>query len=204
VEIVGLDLAESMLALCREQLAGEAADVQARVQLVHADMRDFDLGRAFTLITMPFRGFLHLQTVEDQLACLAAARRHLAGDGRLIVDIFNPSLKYLVLDSFLDEFGDEPEFAMPDGRKVVRRHRLSTRDPFTQVNRGEIIYHVTHPDGHSERLVHNYHMRYLFRYEAEHLLARAGFEVEHLYADYDKSAYGSIDPGELIFVARKT
>jgi len=46
-------------------------------------------------------------------------------------------------------------------------------------------------------------MRYLFRFEAEHLLVRAGFEVEQLYADYDKSLYGSKYPGELIFVARK-
>jgi hypothetical protein len=46
-------------------------------------------------------------------------------------------------------------------------------------------------------------MRYLFRYEAEHLLRRAGFEVEQLYADYDKSLYGSKQPGELIFVASK-
>ena len=41
------------------------------------------------------------------------------------------------------------------------------------------------------------------RFEAEHLLARSGFEVEHLYAGYDKSEYGSKYPGELIFVARK-
>ena len=40
--------------------------------------------------------------------------------------------------------------------------------------------------------------------EAEHLLARCGFKVEALYADYDKSPYGSTYPGELIFVARKT
>jgi len=31
----------------------------------------------------------------------------------------------------------------------------------------------------------------------------AGFEVEHLYADYDKSPYGSKYPGELLVVARK-
>ena len=65
------------------------------------------------------------------------------------------------------------------------------------------VYYVTHPDGREERLVHRFQMRHLFRFEAEHLLARAGFQVEELYADYDKSPYGSKDPGELIFVARK-
>ena len=47
-------------------------------------------------------------------------------------------------------------------------------------------------------------MRYLFRFEAEHLLIRAGFEIAHLYADYDRTPYGSKYPGELLFVARKT
>lgn len=46
-------------------------------------------------------------------------------------------------------------------------------------------------------------MRYLFRLEAEHLLARCGFEVDHVYADYDRSPYGSKYPGELIIVARR-
>ena len=45
-------------------------------------------------------------------------------------------------------------------------------------------------------------MRYLFRFEAEHLLARCGFEVEHLHASYDRGEHGTIYPGELIFVAR--
>ena len=45
-------------------------------------------------------------------------------------------------------------------------------------------------------------MRCIFRFEAEHLLARAGFTVEALYSDFDRSAYGSRYPGDLIFVAR--
>jgi hypothetical protein len=33
-------------------------------------------------------------------------------------------------------------------------------------------------------------------------LKTAGFTVEHLYAGFDRSPYGSQYPGELIFVAR--
>ena len=93
---------------------------------------------------------------------------------------------------------------MPDGRKVIRRHKIVARDVSNQINYVELIYYVTHPDGRKERLVQAFPMRYLFRFEAEHLLARAGFEVEQLYADYDKSPYGSKYPGELIFVAGKS
>jgi hypothetical protein len=67
----------------------------------------------------------------------------------------------------------------------------------------ELIYRVTYPDGREERLVQRFTMRYLFRFEAEHLLARSGFEVENVYADFDKSPYGSKHPGDLVFVTRK-
>lgn len=202
-EITGLDLSPSMLAICRASLAAEPEAVQARAQLVEADMRAFDLGREFALITIPFRPFQHLTSVEDQIACLTTLRRHLAPGGRLVLDLFNPSIPYLADPARLDEFGDEPEFVMPDGRRVTRRARITARDYFGQVQDSELIYYVTHSDGRQERLVHAFPMRFIFRYEAEHLLARSGFEVEALYADYDKSPYGSKYPGELIFVARR-
>jgi SAM-dependent methyltransferase len=202
--ITGLDLSAHMLGVCQERLKTEPEDVRSRVRLVEADMRQFELSQAFRLITLPFRPFQHLTTVEDQLACLGCLRRHLAEDGRLILDIFNPMLESLVRTNFGEEISDEPEFSMPDGRKVIRRHKVVSRDEPNQVNYVELIYYVTHPDGRQERLVQAFPMRYLFRFEAEHLLARAGFEVEYLYADYDKSPFGSKYPGELIFVARKS
>lgn len=203
VEITGLDLSPHMLRVCRARLAREPEEVRARVTLIEGDMRRFDLGRAFALATIPFRPFQHLITVEDQLACLAAIRRHLADGGRLVFDIFNPSLAHLVDDSKFEEWGDEPEFAMPDGRRVRRRFRTIERNHFDQYQDIELIYYVTHPDGREERLVHRFKMRHLFRWEAEHLLARAGFEVEAVHADFERNPYGSTYPGDLIFVARK-
>ena len=57
-------------------------------------------------------------------------------------------------------------------------------------------------NGKTERVVNGFPMRYFFRYEVEHLLARAGFEVVELYGDYDKSPLVDESP-EMIFVARK-
>lgn len=204
IEIVGLDLSPHMLEVCRKQLQSEPEEVQSRVQLVPADMRNFRLPQRFELATMPFRPFQHLMTVNDQLACLECIRRHLVEGGKLILDIFNPSLEALVSDDLGQEVGQEPEFTTPDGRRVLRRQRTVSRDRFNQVNQIELIYYVTHPDGREERLVHAFPMRYLFRFEAEHLLVRSGFRVEQVYADYDNSPYGSQYPGELILVAWKT
>jgi len=202
-EITGLDLSTLMLDKCRANLDGEPAEVQKRVHLELGDMRDFDLGRSFSLVTMPFRPFQHLETVDDQISCLKAVHRHLQPGGKLILDLFNPSLKMIVSDMSEGEFGDEPEFTMPDGRRILRRFRVPHKDLHNQINDCEIIYHITHPDGRKERLVHEFKMRYLYRFEAEHLLMRCGFEIENLYAGYDKSPFGSKEVGELIFVARK-
>ncbi len=203
VRITGFDLSPHMLAVCRERLAEEPEEVQARVELVEGDMRFFELGRWFSLITLPFRPFQHLTTVEDQLTCLRTLHRHLRPDGKLILDLFNPSLEALTRDNLGQELGDEPDFTLPDGRQVTRRSKIVARDPFQQVTEVELIYYVTHADGREERLVHAFPMRHLYRFEAEHLLVRAGFVVEQLYADYEKNPFGSSYPGELIFVARK-
>jgi len=203
VDVVGLDLSPRMLAVCRERIQQESAEVQSRIQLVQADMRDFALDRMFNLATLPFRPFQHLVSVAEQIACLSSIRRHLVEGGRVILDLFNPSLPLLARETNGEEIGEEPEFTTSDGRRVIRRYKIVEHDRVAQVNQVELIYYVMHPDGREERLVHSFPMRYLFRFEAEHLLARCGFEVELLYSGFDKGAYGSRYPGELIFVARK-
>lgn len=203
VDIVGLDSSPQMLAVCHQRLGTEPEAVRSRVRLVQADMRRFELDRRFTLITIPFRPFQHLLTVEDQLSCLESVHRHLVDRGALILDLFNPSLDALANRPAGQEFAEEPAFTVPDGRRVSRRHKIVAHDRFNQINDVELIYDVTHPDGHEERLVHSFRMRYLFRFEVEHLLARAGLTIEHLYAGYDRSEYGSTYPGELLVVARR-
>ncbi len=51
--------------------------------------------------------------------------------------------------------------------------------------------------------MHRFLMRYLFRDEGEHLLVRCGFDLETVYADFEKNRYGSTYPGDIICVAGK-
>jgi len=201
--ITGLDASPAMLRELRATLAGEPPEVRARVTLADGDMRRFDLGQRFALITIPFRPFQHLVEVEDQLACLRTIHKHLTDKGRLVFDCFNPKFESMMDERRSIETEDVPEITLADGRKMRRAFRRTNHDVAKQVQDIELIYYVRHPDGRETREVHAFAMRYFFRYELEHLLARAGFEVEALYADYDKSPIGSKYPGELIFVARR-
>jgi SAM-dependent methyltransferase len=203
IEIVGLDLSQHMIEECRRNLERETQEVRSRVTIVRDNMVTFDLARKFRLITMPFRPFQHLLTVSDQTACLRRVHDHIEEGGIFILDLFNPLLERLVRDDIGQEVDEEPEFTMPDGRRVTRRARVLSRDLFKQVIQMDLIYDITHPDGRTERLLHPLTLRYFFRFEAEHLLARCGFALESVFSDYDRRPYGSHYPGELIMVSRK-
>ena len=166
LDIVGLDSSPHMLAVCRQRLLDEPEAIQKSVQLVQADMRQFSLDRRFTLVTIPFRPFQHLLTVDDQFACLAQVHRHLVDDGVLILDI---STHHSLSSSVrLAKNVATNQNSEPDGRRGRSRHKTVARDRFNQVSHFELIYYVTHSDGRAERLVHAFPMRYLFRFEAEH------------------------------------
>jgi len=203
IEITGLDVSEYMLKECRKKINLARNEVRDRIKLVKEDMRSFDLGREFKLITTPFRPFQHLVTIDDQFACLNTIYNHLSDDGLFVLDIFNPSIPYLADESRKEEFNKEANVTMSDGRSFYRTSRTQEVDFANQVVHCELIYYVTHPDGREERLVHEFPMRYIFRWEAQHMLARCGFKVRDLYADFEKAEFGSKYPGELIFICEK-
>jgi len=201
--IWGLDSSEAMLARCRQKLAAEPEEVRKHVVLRQGDMRDFRFDTEFRLVTIPFRPFQHLAAVEEQLACLASIHRALGDGGRLILDVFNPSLEILVDKSRFDEHPSGEPFTLPDGRIVERTERVTGRDYLGQVIGVDLIFAVAHPDGHRERLIQSIEMRYLFRFEVEHLLARSGFEIVAAYCDYKRTPLEAGAAQEFLYVARK-
>ena len=202
VSITGLDNSVEMLDICRSKLESEPPDVRDRVNLVHADMTDFDLKSKFSLVTIPFGPFNSLISVEEQLRCLSCIKQHLLPNGALVLDLFYPSSAQF--SSGEEGFIVKTPFEMPDARSVTWGLRFSSVDYNRQTIYEEMTYYVHYPDGHDETLVYPSSLRYFYRYEVEHLLARAGFKTEAVYADFDKKPFGSRYPSELIFLARIT
>jgi SAM-dependent methyltransferase len=202
-EVVGIDVSRPMLDVLDDNLAREPDTVRARVHIVEDDMRSFDLHERFPLVVLPFRSFQHMLTPEDQRRALRCLHAHLADEGRLVLDLFNPSIPFLGDPAWGKYPIPEPEFAMPDGRRVTRSYRVLERDYFNQIQHVEFIVDVVHADGRTEHRAERFQIRYLFRYEAQYLLECEGFRVEALYGDYDRTPYGEKYPGELLFVARR-
>jgi hypothetical protein len=192
-----------MLQKCREKLVKQPDDVQKRVKLIQGNMTGFDTGEKYALVTIPFRPFQHLITVDEQKACLGCIYKHLEPRGKLVFDVFNPNPARLVPNpKYMEEIEDLPETPLPDGRKIRRASRMTGFHREQQYNNVELIYYITHPGGGKERLVQSFPMRYFYRYEMEHLLALCNFKIVELFGNFDKSPFTADSP-EMIFVAQK-
>ncbi|MDZ7344663.1 MAG: methyltransferase domain-containing protein [candidate division KSB1 bacterium] len=193
-EIHGLDASPMMLGILRDKLAGRP---RLSLHLHEGDMRTFVMEKKFAQIFVPFRAFLHLDTIEDQLTTLRNFHRHLLAEGRLIIDIFAPSYELMSRDKRCTTL---PAQRLPDGRIVtVSDHTTYTH----REQRLDVERHIDiiSPDGTLRRHLEHFHLRYLFRYEMELLLRTAGFRLETVYGDFDRRPYDYYS-GEMIFVAR--
>lgn len=85
--IVGIDSSVEFIERARELLLDRSLAMQEAARFLVDDMRDFDLGETFDLILLGFNSFAYLHTLEDRLACLESARRHLGPNGRFVLDV---------------------------------------------------------------------------------------------------------------------
>ena len=181
IECAGIDASPAMLDECRRKPGAGA------IALSCARMQSFDLGeRRFRLIYSAFRAFQHLETVDDQLACLARVRAHLEPDGVFAFDVFNPRLERVALD-------DEPEaqdLVFTRAGRAMRRFTRIARDRATQLMQVTMRYVAdASADGResAEETRVTFSMRWFWRYELEHLLRRAGFTHVEMFGDFDRS-----------------
>jgi SAM-dependent methyltransferase len=199
VQVTGLDVSDTMLGVARRKLAEEPPEVSARVTLVRGDMTQFELGKQFDLVIIPFSAFQVLRTRADQRACLERCRTHLKPGRRFAIDVFNPDLGRLTRPQPVQE-GPE-EFAGPGG-EAVRWSGQTEYDLATQTLRSRWRYERTAAGGETTISEHLLELHYFFRFEMEWMLEACGFEIEALYGNFERSEF-SADSPELIFVARR-
>ena len=207
VDVVGVDSSEAMLNVAARKLATMRPPPSGALELVAADMRDFDLRdenggrRKFPLATIPFRGFLALMTVEDQMRALRNIRRHLTADGLLVFNIFVPDPDMTL------ERGDVPRHLtdVPDAETGITRvlYQQSAYDFHSQIVSIRMIIEELDDAGVMlRRLYRDYDLRYCHRWEVHHLLRLCGYEVDALYGDFDLSEFDESST-EMVWVARK-
>lgn len=188
----GLDPSPEMLDVLRSKHPPDS------LSLIPGRMQDFDLpGERFALIFAAFRVFQHLYRVEDQLACLAAVRKHLAPGGAFAFDVFVPS----PARTAVVEEPEREDVRFRQGADEVIRYTAVTR------NHAEQLIHVRmRYERRRDREVVcdeavEFDMRYYYRYELQHLLNRAGLGRIELYGDFDGRSFDE-EATSFVIVAR--
>lgn len=190
VPVIGMDLSRSMLAVAREKARAVGPAVSPCLALVQADMRRWALRRPVALVTIPFRTFLHNMTTEDQLATLECARAALLPGGRLALNVFNPDIAWIAETA---QAGGSRRRPLPGAVEEEGSY-----EPTAQIAR--TTWSFRQPGGRVVRF--SFALRYIYRYEMEHLLARAGFVVEALFGDHIGSVFEERST-EMVWIARR-
>lgn len=188
IPLLGLDLEPAMLEVARAK--AEAAGVANLLTLREADMRSFSLDEPVDLVTIPFRTFLHNLTTEDQLATLDACRAALRPGGRLALNVFNPDLRMIARWMERGAGHWEP-FASWEGFQAHQTYQPVKQALTTSLR-------VRDESGKWRRT--SFRLRYVHRYEMQHLLERSGFEVQALHGGFRGEAFTEGSP-EMVWIA---
>lgn len=197
IDVIAIDASPTMIVAGRRRAA--YCLVSDKITWVEGDMRSFKLDEPVRLVIIPARAFLHLMTTEDQLNALDCIREALVPGGRLVMNFFVP----------------RPEVMVERDGKRLRRgtvvgldgrsHELDevvTYDATTQRVLVRGIVQVHEGERHVETRELQTELRWIGRYEMEHLFTRTGFEVQALYGWFDRRPFDERST-EMIWVARK-
>lgn len=169
--VTGLDNNQSML----DQAKRNARGAGVEIDWVLGDMRSFDLGRDdYDLVVLAFNGLNLLLTLEDALSCLRCARKHLAPNGRLVIDTFLPTPERLVAEDL------QIDYVLPDDAKVTIKARRAY-DPAAQIRSLDLIVDNAGVTGSDRQDVHVYYPS-----ELSLLVNQADFDVVAMYGGYDQ------------------
>jgi ubiquinone/menaquinone biosynthesis C-methylase UbiE len=191
VNVTGLDLSEDMLDLAKMK----ASRLQVDTRFIQGDMRRFDLGEKFKLIFIPAQSLSHLYRREDVEDCLSCIRRHLAEEGRLLIELFNSSIKMLSREAGrrypVGQYED-----VNRGAQVFVTEEVNY-DSASQVNHIQWFFRN---EGDDEAML-SLEMRQFFPQEMDALLWYNGFLIEHKYGNYNEEEF-SRDAGKQLIICR--
>lgn len=188
--VLGLDTSPHMLDLARAKLAAAGPDVANNAELLRGDMRSFELGERFDLALIAAKSFAYLISRADQLRALSCIAAHLRPGGLLALDLLHPSPAWL----------QEPPGSLrqdlvqhvPERRiTVARTEAVVSTDLAAQVRVIRSAYEVVASDGTLTKRFVEWPYRYVYRFEAELLLERAGFEIEAVFGGYRREPFTS-------------
>jgi SAM-dependent methyltransferase len=179
IDVIGVDSSPGMLAVARA--AAEEAGVAARLDLRVGDLREPPVSEHVPLVLCPFRSLLHMETEDEKLRALRAARALLEPGGSFVFDVFAPSRE---------------DIEETDGLWLEREPGIFERADWDEASR-TLSLSVRSDDGSAI----TFGLHWLSAPEWDRLLDEAGLEVEAIYGWFDGRPQGGEE--DMVFVTRR-
>ena len=193
VTVWGIDNSRYMLNVARQKLKTLSSSIRKRVRLKLGDIRTFKLKEKFPLVYIPSATFEHCITQEDQNKCLMNVYNALERKSILAFDVSQLSSKKRESSWWIDR-------REPSPKEEVVRTIFSRRNPQTNIVSVNLFFEV-YQEGRLKERYHEYGEARIFsKKEIEKILKDAGFRVDKIYGNFDKSPH-SQESQKLIFVA---
>jgi len=198
-EVTAVDQSSGMLNQFKKKLKIQPAQISNRITIQNQSMSYFSLDTRFSTIIC-CDAFFHNLTVAEQMSCLDCVRAHLKAGGRFVFNLPNPTCDYILKCARSDgsDFEERGRYSNPDSSDILLVEQAQAGDTLNQTVTTTLRITRYDADGNEvERGESQWISRYLFRYEAIHLLYRCGFTVEQLVGDYKKGPV--TEAGQLVF-----
>ena len=170
IPVSGIDFSESMLARLRKKPGGDAIPVSL------ADFKHLDVKGDYSLIFIIWNSFFNLLTQDDQLLCFNNVARHLAPNGRFLIEAFTPG--------YLHKYTDD-QMVQAEGMDAGQvRIGVLQHDPATQTLEQT---HVTLTEAGTR--LDPVMQRYAWPSELDLMAKLAGMNLQARYGDWRKSPF---------------
>ena len=188
-KVAGIDYGDGMIKEAREK----SAKAGVEIEWVKGDMRDFNLGKKFSLIILAANALCHLLTLDDFEACMSAVRNHLTQNGRFVISVFVP--KHELLINKPRERFPFSEYEDPGGRGRIVVTESYEYEPDTQIKRIKTSHSIP---GEEAEIEGELNMRMYFPQELDALLKYNGFVIDNKYGSEDQSEFKKDSDTQLI------
>ena len=186
-QLVGLDLSQELLDVAAQRLADPVTgDLDKRVQLIRADMRDIPQVGYFATVLSLFTSFGYFDEDDENKRVLAAAHRALKSDGTFLIDYMNRDHVIAHLVAY-------------DEKVLGDRQIRNTRSLTANARRVEKTTVIVRGD-----VEHEFHesVRLYSADEMVDMLKEVGFERIQRYGSLEGEGFTPSSP-HLILVARR-
>lgn len=200
-KVVSLDQSAGMLNIFGQKL--EKSQVHHSIRIENQSMHHFKLDEQFNLVVC-CDAFFHNISVEEELSCLASIHQHLKIGGRLLFNLPYPNCTFIdhAEKSKGTLFSERGRIKLAGGDELLIEHAQSGDRIKQRIMTTNRVSRYTESGELVERGESQWESRYLYPYEAIHLLHRCGFEVERIEGSYEGAELGM--GGQIIIQALKT